>query len=61
MRLTPWSWDFASEVAILLATQEISKIVMEPEDRLCGLVVKVSCYWSRGPGSIPCTIRFSEK
>jgi hypothetical protein len=29
-------------------------------DRLCGLVVKVPGYRSRGPGSIPAT-RFSEK
>jgi hypothetical protein len=30
-------------------------------DRLCGLVVIVPGYRSRGPGSIPCTTRFSEK
>jgi hypothetical protein len=30
-------------------------------DRLCGLVVKVLGYRSRGPGSIPGTTRFSEK
>jgi hypothetical protein len=28
---------------------------------LCGLVVRVSGYRSRGLGSIPCTTRFSEK
>jgi hypothetical protein len=30
-------------------------------DRLCGLVVTVSGYRSRGPGSIPDATRFSEK
>jgi hypothetical protein len=30
-------------------------------DRLGGLVVRVPGYRSRGPGSIPCAIRFSEK
>jgi hypothetical protein len=31
------------------------------EDLFYGLVVRVSDYRSRGPGSIPCTTRFSEK
>jgi hypothetical protein len=31
------------------------------EDRLCGLVVRVPGYRSRGPGAIPGAIRFSEK
>jgi hypothetical protein len=30
-------------------------------DRLCGLVVRVLGYRSRGPGSIPGATRFSEK
>jgi hypothetical protein len=30
-------------------------------DRLCGLVVRVPGYRSRGPGSIPSATRFSEK
>jgi hypothetical protein len=30
-------------------------------DRLCGLVVRVPGYRSRGPGSIPGAARFSEK
>jgi hypothetical protein len=30
-------------------------------DRLCGLVVTVPGYKSRGPGSIPGATRFSEK
>jgi hypothetical protein len=29
--------------------------------RLCGLVVRVPGYRSRGPGSIPGSTRFSEK
>jgi hypothetical protein len=32
-----------------------------PPDRLCGLVVRVLGYRSRGPSSIPGTTRFSEK
>jgi hypothetical protein len=30
-------------------------------DRLCGLVVRVPGYRSRGPGSVPGTARFTEK
>jgi hypothetical protein len=30
-------------------------------DRLCGLVVRIPGYRSRGPGSIPITTRFSEQ
>jgi hypothetical protein len=30
-------------------------------DRLCDLVVRVTAYRSRGPGSIPGSTRFSEK
>jgi hypothetical protein len=30
-------------------------------DRLCGLVLRVPGYWSRGPVSIPGANRFSEK
>jgi hypothetical protein len=30
-------------------------------DRLCGIVVRVPGYRSRGPGSIPAATRFSEK
>jgi hypothetical protein len=30
-------------------------------DRLCGLVIRVPGYRSRGPGSIPNASRFSEK
>jgi hypothetical protein len=29
-------------------------------DRLCGLVIRVPSYISRGPGSIPSATRFSE-
>jgi hypothetical protein len=31
------------------------------DDRLCGLVVRVPGYRSRGPGLIPGAIRFSER
>jgi hypothetical protein len=31
------------------------------DDRLCGLLVRVPGYRSRGPGSIPRATRFSEK
>jgi hypothetical protein len=30
-------------------------------DRVCGLVVRVPGYRSRGPGSIPNAVRFPEK
>jgi hypothetical protein len=33
----------------------------EDEDHLCGLVVRVPGYRSRGPGSIPSATRFSQK
>jgi hypothetical protein len=32
-----------------------------PNDRLCGLVIRILGYRSGGPGSIPGTTRFSEK
>jgi hypothetical protein len=35
--------------------------VMWLEDRLCGLVLRVPGYRSRGPGSIPGATRFPEK
>jgi hypothetical protein len=31
------------------------------DDRLCGPVIRVPVYRSRGPGPIPDTTRFSEK
>jgi hypothetical protein len=37
------------------------RIVWEYIGRLCGLVVRVLGYRSRGPGSIPGTTRFSEE
>jgi hypothetical protein len=39
-------------------TNWISKYYVERNDRLCGLVVRVAGYRSRGPGSIPGTTRF---
>jgi hypothetical protein len=36
---------------------DISKIL----DRFCGLVVRVPCCRSRGPGSIPGVTKFSQK
>jgi hypothetical protein len=36
-------------------------IHMDEWDRLCGLVVRVPGYTSRGPGSIPGATGFSEK
>jgi hypothetical protein len=38
-----------------------SPCVTKRKDRLCGLVVRVPGYRSRGPGSIPGATRFSEK
>jgi hypothetical protein len=40
---------------------EIIFVNMMINDRLCGLVVRILGYRSGGPGSIPGTIRFSEK
>jgi hypothetical protein len=39
----------------------IFKYYLERNYRLCGLVVRVPGYGSRGPGSIPGANRFSEK
>jgi hypothetical protein len=39
----------------------IYKFYLERNERLCGLVVRVAGYRSRGPGSIPGATRFSEK
>jgi hypothetical protein len=41
---------------------ELKLYVMRKKvDRLCGLLVRVPGYRSRGPGSISGAIRFSEK
>jgi hypothetical protein len=37
------------------------KYYLERNDHLCGLVVRVPGYRSRGPVSIPGATRFSEK
>jgi hypothetical protein len=37
------------------------KVRSRSTDRLCGLVVKIYVYRSKGPGSIPGASRFSEK
>jgi hypothetical protein len=39
----------------LLILSPVAKIL----DRLCGLVVRISGYESKGSGSIPCALRFS--
>jgi hypothetical protein len=39
----------------------VSLAVLFSNDRLCGLVVRVSVYRSRGPASILGGTRFSEK
>jgi hypothetical protein len=36
-------------------------VVQKKVERLCGLVVRVPGYRSRGPSSIPGATRFSEK
>jgi hypothetical protein len=46
---------------LLKKMSKISKYIPMYVDRLCGLVVSVPGYKSRGPGSIPLTTRFSEK
>jgi hypothetical protein len=37
------------------------KYYLEGKEHLCGLVVRVPGYRSRGPGPIPGDTRFSEK
>jgi hypothetical protein len=39
----------------------IFKVIKELKDRLCGLVVRIPVYRSRGPVSIPGATRFYEK
>jgi hypothetical protein len=48
--------------SMFLNLQYHSKLdkMISQKDRLCGLVVRVPLYRSRGPGSIPGTTRFSE-
>jgi hypothetical protein len=48
-------------VCLQWATNWLFKYYLERNDRLCGLVVRVPGYISRGPGSIPGATRFSEK
>jgi hypothetical protein len=40
---------------------EFIYVTQKKVNRLCGLVVRVPGYRSRGPGLIPSAIRFSEK
>jgi hypothetical protein len=49
-----------SELRILINNRELVGVITD-SDRLCGLVVKVHGYRSRGPGSIPGATKFSEK
>jgi hypothetical protein len=44
-------------LVILITFREACELL----DRLCGLVLRVPGYRSRGPGSIPGATRFSEK
>jgi hypothetical protein len=43
------------------ALVELYHLWLSHEDRICGLVVRVPRYKSRGPGSIPGALGFSEK
>jgi hypothetical protein len=40
---------------------ELNLFMQKKVDRLCGLVVRVPGYKSRGPGLIPGSRRFNEK
>jgi hypothetical protein len=42
-------------------SDDLSQVWIILEDRLCGLVVRVPGYRSRGPGLIPGTNGFSEE
>jgi hypothetical protein len=47
---------------VLPVRYELNLYVMQKKvDRLCGLVVRVPGYRSRGPDSIPGATRFSEQ
>jgi hypothetical protein len=56
--LSPSSGE-GSKTPTLYFLKKILKVSNHP-DRLCGLVVRVPGYRSRGPGSIPATTTFSE-
>jgi hypothetical protein len=51
------SYKFGVEILLIVTIMT----VFSSYDRLCGLVVRVPGYRSRGPGSIPGATRFSEK
>jgi hypothetical protein len=59
-------WDYETtrpkRYSMFLNLQYHSKLdkIISQNDRLCGLVVRVPWYRSRGPGSIPGATRFSE-
>jgi hypothetical protein len=66
-----WNWESQNTRQTRYPTAEANfitdlkdKLFLFPwvlNDRLCGLVVRVPGYSSRGPGSIPGATRFSEK
>jgi hypothetical protein len=53
-------WSPTTEIRTVGCNRALT-IVCHPPDRLCGLVIRVPDYRSRGPGSIPGATRFSEK
>jgi hypothetical protein len=40
---------------------EITVLITDAAERLCGIVIRVPGYRSKGPGSIPGATTFSEK
>jgi hypothetical protein len=54
-------WVDVFWVTALPVHQEIEQIIYDVHDSLCGLVIRVPGYRSRGPGSIPGATKFSEK
>jgi uncharacterized membrane protein YjgN (DUF898 family) len=70
--LSPWLWSVLHVRDLRLPRQWLEvkygchiKIIIlsssNNHDRLCGLVVRIPGFWSRGQGSIPGATRFSEK
>jgi hypothetical protein len=74
--LSPWFWEGEQTKSQQLYDEVLSHVVTrwtcanssvlpvavaQIIDHLCGLVIRVPAYESRGPGPIPGATRFSEK
>jgi hypothetical protein len=62
MKLAAGTWGRQRNTfTALYSTASTISFSKREDNRLCGLMVRVHVYSSRGPGSIPGTTRFSEK